>query len=607
MTRILLGTLLGLALGGAAIAQDGRVWIQVEAHPTLSEAQDRVRVWASEFDDVAGYALDSGWYGILLGPYSESDARSLRRQLLDSDAIPDDSYIAFGDDFALQYWPVGTGAALTNRPLPDLAGDLAGDQTTAGAADPDLASADPAPLAPEPEPEPEPPAEPAQPAEPDETPDEARASEDALSGAEKELLQTALAWAGHYVGAIDGLYGAGTRGAMSAWQAANGHDPTGVLTTAQRAELLAAYNAVLDGLDLQRVRDDATGIEMQIPTGVVAFAAYEPPFARFDPTGDIPAAQVLLISQAGDQDRLFGLYDILQTLAIIPEAGPRTRNDDSFTITGTDARIVSHTEVRLIGTEIKGFTLVWPAGDEERRTRLLQMMQASFTPLPGTLDPALAPPTEDQSVDLVSGLAVRQPRLSRSGFFIDDSGTVLTTAEAVAECDHVMLDSVHRATVALTDEALGLAVLRPDTPLSPLGVAAFQTGVPRLQAEIAVSGYPYGGVLARPTLTFGRLADLRGLNGEEALKRLDLVAGQGDAGGPVFDNAGAVIGMLLPVAEAGPQVLPPEVRFIADADAIIAALAPLGLSLATTDSLAFMPPETLTREASRVTVLVSCW
>ena len=81
MTRILLATLLGLALGSAATAQDGRVWIQVEAHPTLSEAQDRARDWASEFGDVAGFTLSSGWYGIVLGPYSEADARAFNSLL----------------------------------------------------------------------------------------------------------------------------------------------------------------------------------------------------------------------------------------------------------------------------------------------------------------------------------------------------------------------------------------------------------------------------------------------------------------------------------------------------------------------------------------------
>jgi peptidoglycan hydrolase-like protein with peptidoglycan-binding domain len=592
MNRILSGTLLGLALGGAALAQDSPAWIQIEAQPTLAKAQERVRAWAGEFPDVAGYELESGWYGIVLGPYSEADARALRARLLALDDIPDDSFIAYGDGFDLQFWPIGTGAALDLRPLPGAAAPPATDAATDATTD--AAAPDPAP-------------EPAPPPLPDETPAEARASEADLTAAQKEALQTALAWAGVYDGAIDGLYGQGTRAAMAAWQDARGEEPTGVLTTRQRAALLTAYNAVLDGLDLQLVHDEATGIEIKIPAGVVAFAGYEPPFARFDPKGDIPGAQVLLISQPGDQNRLFGLYEILQTLSIIPKDGPRSRTDDSFTIMGTDARIVSHTEVRLEGTEIKGFTLVWPAGDEERRTRLLQTMQASFRSLPGTLDPALARPTEDQAVDLISGLEVRQPRLTRSGFFIDAQGTVLTTTEAVQDCAEITLDSVHPASVIFTDAALGLAVLRPEPPLSPLGVAAFQTAVPRLRAEIAVSGYPYGGVLSRPTLTFGQLADIHGLEGEEDMKRLDLVAEAGDAGGPVFDNAGAVLGMLLPRHPEDRMVLPPEVRFITDADAIIAALAPLGLTLSTTDTLAFMPPEAVTREAAKVTVLVSCW
>jgi hypothetical protein len=85
------------------------------------------------------------------------------------------------------------------------------------------------------------------------------------------------------------------------------------------------------------------------------------------------------------------------------------------------------------------------------------------------------------------------------------------------------------------------------------------------------------------------------------------LAQEGDTGGPVFDNTGAVLGMLLPIATDATQILPPEVRFAVDADTIIAALAPLGLDVTTTDRLAFMPPETLTRAATDITVLVSCW
>jgi len=435
---------------------------------------------------------------------------------------------------------------------------------------------------------------------------EARASEEQLSRPAREQLQVALAWAGFYRSGIDGAFGPGTRAAMAAWQGANGYDDTGVLTTRQRAALIGAYNAVLAGLGLELVANADAGIALQIPLGVVAFAGEEPPFARYDATGEI-GAQVLLISQAGDLNRLFGLYEILQTLEIVPPEGPRSRGEQSFVLEGIGPQIHTYVEAALEDGEIKGFALIWPAGDDARRTRLLDTMRASFTRLPGVLNPALSQPGEDQALDMISGLEVRQPRLSRSGLFIDAVGNVLTTVQAIDNCTEITLDQVHPATVALRDDALGIAVLTPTERLSPLGVASFQTGVPRLQSDVAVAGYPYGGVLTRPALTFGRLADIRGLNGEDTVKRLAILAQDGDAGGPVFDAGGAVLGMLLPKSVRNGQVLPDEVSFMADSDAILAALATAGFAPRTTDAVGFIPPETLTRQAAALTVLVSCW
>lgn len=577
MRFVIVALLLWCTAALPAAAQDG-VWVQVEAQPTLSSAQDRVRDYDARLPDVSGYYLGGGWYGIVLGPYSRADASVLLRQLRQRGAIPGDSFIEDGRGFREQFWPVGVGAATTAQPLP---GTL------------ELQN-------------PEPPAPAPVIAEADETPRQARASEALLSRPEKELLQVALQWAGFYTSTIDGAFGRGTRRAMGEWQVANNHEATGILTTAQRAELLGQYNAVLDGMDLQLVRDNATGIEILIPTGVVEFARYDAPFARFDATGDLPV-QVLLISQPGDQTRLFGLYEILQTLEIFPTNGRRERRERSFVIHGVDARVHSYARVVLEGGTIKGYILVWPAGDEDRRARIQQEMTQSFRTIEGVLDPALSQPGEDQAIDLVSGLAVRQPQLSRSGVFITSQGAVLTTTEVLGECDSLTIDTVHEAEVVFRDDRLGLAVLAPQSPLAPIGIAAFQTSVPRLQSEVAVAGYPYGGVLITPALTFGRLMDIRGLNGEDEVKRLALAAGPGDAGGPVFDNGGAVLGMLLPRSDDTGRLLPPDVNFSVDADQIIASLDGAGITVDVTDTLAFMPPETLTRRAAEQTVLVSCW
>jgi peptidoglycan hydrolase-like protein with peptidoglycan-binding domain len=576
-------------------------WVQVEAQPTLSSAQDRVRAYAAQFENVNGYYLGGGWYGIALGPYAPTDAEALLRQLRGTGQVPGDSFIADGRQYKQQFWPIGVGAETTAQPLPDTLAALAvvPEPETAPETVPGAEATSESPVVPEviiPEPV----------VIPDETVREARASEALLTRDEREQLQTALKWAGYYDAAIDGAFGRGTRASMQAWQEANNHDGTGILTTLQRAELLAAYNAVLDGLGMAVIRDVAAGIEIEMPTAVVAFGKYEPPFAQYDATGDL-AARVLLISQEGDQDRFFGLYEILQTLAIVPTNGERSRSDRTFDIDGSDTSIHTTIHATLGDGQIKGFALVWPTGDEERRSRVLEVMKASFAPIDGVLDPAIAPPDENQAIDMISGLELRKPRLSRSGYYIDGTGAALTTAEAVADCDYVTLDDADTATVAFRDDALGIAVLRPDTPLAPMGVATFQTGVPRLQSDVAVGGYPYGGVLVTPSVTFGTLADLRGLDGEETIKRLALTAQPGDAGGPVFDSGGAVLGMLLPRAELNGQMLPPDVSFAVETDAILAALSGAGITVGTTDQAAFMPRETLAQIASDMTVLVSCW
>lgn len=440
----------------------------------------------------------------------------------------------------------------------------------------------------------------------DETPFEARQSEAQLSQSERAELQRMLQAGGFYQGAIDASFGPGTRASMRAWQTAYGYEATGVLTTRQRAELFRQHNKILEDLDVRLVRDDESGIQIRVPLAAVAFDKYDPPFAMFEGTGEVPEARMLLISQPGDRNTLIGLYDIMQTLKIVPEEGERAIEGDGFVLRGENSRIKSHTQAWLRNGEVKGFTLIWPTGDEDRRRRLLDELQGSFERVPGVLDPGEGGDVE-QRVDLLSGLEIRRPKLSRSGFFVDGSGTVITTIEAVQGCERVTIDEDYKALVIATDPALGVSVLRPESPLAPSSFAAFQQATPRLQSDVAVAGFSYGGVLGAPTLTFGQLADVRGLNGEAELKRLALAPLDGDAGGPVVDSYGAVLGMLLPAGQNDGRQLPEGVSFAADADALTTLLEGAGIASQASPSSTLVAPETLSKLASGITVLVSCW
>jgi peptidoglycan hydrolase-like protein with peptidoglycan-binding domain len=563
-------------------AQD-QVWIQIEAKPNLADAQDRAAAWQAMFDDVQGYRIGSGWHVIALGPFTRADAETRLAGLLRENLVPRDSYITDGRSFEGSFWPTDAApatpeATTETEQAPELALDLAQELA-------------PAPVV------------------PDETPEQARQSESLLSQAEREQLQTALKWFGFYTSTIDGAFGRGTRGSMAEWQQAMGYEPTGILTTFQRDTLTANYLAEQSALGLATITEPEAGIEVTIPTALVQFDHYEPPFVHFTAKNGSDALRITLISQPGDQSALYALYDTLQTLEIMPTTGPRERGERSFTLRGDSATVTSAAYAELSRGLIKGWIVTWkPDAELLPIDRILSAVEASFRPIGDrALDPGIVPMDGATKAGLLSGLEVRKPRLTRSGFYIDGAGNVLTSTDAVDQCTRITLDGVTEVRLTLADPATGIALLAPATPVSPPATAEFQLGPDRIGTEIAVSGYSYGDALPAPVLTFGTLQAAEGLAGEQGLKRLALTALPGDAGGPVVDSTGAVLGLLLPASLDPARVLPEGVAFATTGPAIAAALQAQGITLTQATRQGALPPEDLAKEVGRMTVLVSCW
>lgn len=213
MTKFILTILAAVWMAAGAVRAQ-QAWVQIEALPTLAEAENRARAWSSAFPDVNGYRLASGWYAIALGPFAAAEATDRLFALRAERLVPQDSFIADGGAFRAQFWPVGAEPAsqpsqvqsAQQQPVPgEGAAPAAQAQPPAG----QVAAVAPPSVAP--------------PAVviPEETPAEARRSEAALSAEERMALQTAMQWFGFYDGAIDGAFGRGTRTSMAAWQGAN--------------------------------------------------------------------------------------------------------------------------------------------------------------------------------------------------------------------------------------------------------------------------------------------------------------------------------------------------------------------------------------------------
>lgn len=550
----------GLMLCGfASLAQAQQMWVQIDAQPTLSAAMARAQAYSAMLEQVQGYRLPSGAYAVVLGPMEPAAAVASLQNLLKQNMIAADSALADGQGFGQQFWPVGAQAAQTP------------DQTL-----------------------------------PDTTPPEL-----VMDESERREVQTALKWFGFYAGLVDGNIGSGSRAGIANWQTAQGFDPTGVLTADQRAALVDGYHAEETGFGFETVSDPDAGIEISLPMAMVAFDRATPPFVRYG-AKDGSGVTALLISQpGGSKANLSSLYDVLQSLDIMPVVGDRALEDTSFTMHGRNDQIETLAYAQIVGGAVKGYLLSWDVAKGDQMQRVVEIVQSSFRSTGDVaLNPGLVPLDEAAKRGLLAGLAVKQPKLSRTGFFIDQTGSVLTTIEAVDQCGTITLDENHGAKVTFTDKASGLAVLTPDAPVAPRSVAAFASSAPLVGSAIAVSGYSYGARLPAPVLTQGTIEEATGLNGETGLTRLTLQAMPGDAGGPVMDGTGVVVGMLLPAQTVAGKQLPAGVAFAATSTAIVGILTnPAGpaLTLLAPTGAQAPTPNALNAAVRDMTVLVSCW
>ncbi len=61
-----------LLFSHSVAAQDS--WVQIQARPDLALAKDSARSFSGQIEDVNGFTLQTGWFAIALGPYSEFEA-----------------------------------------------------------------------------------------------------------------------------------------------------------------------------------------------------------------------------------------------------------------------------------------------------------------------------------------------------------------------------------------------------------------------------------------------------------------------------------------------------------------------------------------------------
>ena len=577
-----------LLIAGASAAQDMH-WIQIEAQPSLLEAETRARIYAQEFPDTQAHSIGSGWYAITLGPLPEDKADLRMSQLRARAAIPRDSFLATGANYRQRIYPIGsTPAAVT--PAQTVEAEVVQEEATQVSVVETAESAA---------------SEQASPEQsiyvPDETLSVARASEGLLSREEKMDLQLYLQWAGYYNSTIDASFGRGTRRSMAAWQTDNGHEDTGVLTTAQREQLRAQYFAIFNGLGLETHRDLEAGISIDLPKEVVAFDAYAAPLAHFKSQDASSPAQIFLISAAGNRGDLAAIYRVLPTLSIVPMNIEKSLNKDRFVITGAGTSTRAFITASHKGGEIKGFGLIWPNQNEEQFDRLVAHMRKSFETFSGTLDPSLSVAINDPETEF--GVAIRKPAFVKSAVFVSDQGHAMTDTSNLEQCSSLTISGTYDAEIIARSET-GAGLLSPKSDFNPISYAKLGNAV-RKGDKTFLSSYPYGGRLGLASVTQATVIETTDLSGNAEKFRLDLLAEPGDLGGAVLDQSGNLTGILVSRDDTG-RVLPNNVNFAVATDALVSMMQSAGLRLRTgkTDRL---DDVALIASAQNILTPIECW
>jgi S1-C subfamily serine protease len=202
-----------------------------------------------------------------------------------------------------------------------------------------------------------------------------------------------------------------------------------------------------------------------------------------------------------------------------------------------------------------------------------------------------------------------------SGIMITRSGLILTNEHVVRQCDayQVVLGSARTLKAALkaADAARDLALLEAEESF-PQAAAVRQDAAPRLGEPVAVIGYPLVQVLsAQPNVSFGHINSTVGVKGNPQQMQIDVPIQRGSSGGPVFDAAGQVIGIVVSKLDALKLAkrtgdLPQNINFAIRGDVVRSFLDTQKVEFASSSASAGIENIEIAKRGTALTVMVRC-
>ena len=549
-------------------------WIEVETYVNKEDAEGRVFKYNDTPHKIHGFHFKNGSYGLTLGPFTKQKAEQEIQKLLSNQKVPITATITNDSNFLSQFWPKQT--LILKEILPEILSDknkLSNSSTY---------SEDNAVI--------------------ETSLEEVKKNEDNLTLSRKKYIQLALQNLDLYSSTIDGDFGKRTRTAMGSWQQRQKLPVTNILTSAQREVLLSNYEEYLKKIGFSHIIEAESGIQILLPI-LQKFQKYEAPFAYFSENTFGEKLKTILISLPGNPKTLNDFYRFLKKLQIIPQNSKGRLRTNYFTISGDDNGQNVFVYAHLDGEFIKGFLFKYPDDIKTDIEMAIYLAKNSIQGIETNILSAESPDTEEQ-LNLFSGLKIRTPKASQTGFFINRSGTILTSSKIVENCQKITLDMDIELDIVATGK--GIAVLKPKTILSPLDYLKFSRSYTKLNSRVFASGFSYEGALGTPSMNTGTLVNTRGLKREKHLQQLLIQTEKGDYGAGVLSATGAVIGLLLHYDIENKEI-PKSTAFSVKSSFIRKLLKRQRIEFDLNTEVTPLSVEKISKLAEDSSALISCW
>jgi S1-C subfamily serine protease/Cdc6-like AAA superfamily ATPase len=195
-----------------------------------------------------------------------------------------------------------------------------------------------------------------------------------------------------------------------------------------------------------------------------------------------------------------------------------------------------------------------------------------------------------------------------TGFFVAADGYVVTNAHVVEGCEDPKvirgLAGPISAHVLARDAANDLALLKVEAGSDH--VATLRAGV-RIGEEIAAFGYPLLGTLSTGgNFTVGNVSALAGLKNDSRHIQISAPVQPGNSGGPVIDQCGNVIGVVVSGLPTHDKGVAQNVNFAININTLTAFLNSHGVPYSTEISERSLQTVELAEKALSITVLILC-